>query len=137
MFLSFLFLTFFNKVRQNCIYYNLYVIVKLEKLMQDAKNTENFVADVWQLSYILMDVSFSYQVSIILQKKYIHKLTNVSKVVPLAVKNLTTKPKGQNSFILFKLEIPFFWRFIETFDWFHANLASNSDFDCLTFKIFQ
>ena len=68
--------------------------------MQDAKNTENFVADVWQLSYILMDVTFSYQVSIILQKKYIHKLTNVSKVVPLAVKNLTTKPKGQNSFNL-------------------------------------
>ena len=100
MFLSFLFLTFFNKVRQNCSYYNLYLIVKLEKLMQDAKNTENFVADVWQLSYILMDVSFSYQVSIILQKKYIHKLTNVSKVVPLAVKNLTTKPKGQNSFNL-------------------------------------
>ena len=116
LFFSFLFLIFFNKVRQNCIYYNLYVKVKQEKLMQDAKNTENFVADVWQLSYILMDVSFSYQVSIILQKKYIHKLTNVSKVVPLAVKNLTTKPKGQNSFIFFKLEIPFFWRFIEKFD---------------------
>ena len=60
LFFSFLFLIFFNKVRQNCIYYNLYVKVKLEKLMQDAKNTENFVADVWQLSYILMDLNFSY-----------------------------------------------------------------------------
>ena len=68
--------------------------------MQDAKNTENFVADVWQLSYIFMDVSFSYQVLVILQTKFIFiffdKLPNVSRVLPLAVENLTTKPQGQN-----------------------------------------
>ena len=35
-----------------------------------------------------------------------------TKVVPLAVENLTTKPEGQNSFVFSKLEIPFVLAFL-------------------------